>query len=154
MRETEGLCCKNKLLLQLWISTRTGPPDEGLTETGPQNWVGFDELVASVTKAVDGRAEVLVQPRHTLAGLGGCSNVEIMPLGQSKGAAMTKVLEWLNISPDSMMALGDGSNDLDMLRLAGTSVRAHRHAVREWVRVCCADDVTCSYECCWPAHTM
>ena len=53
-----------------------------------------------------------------------------MPLGQNKGAALEKVLGWLGLQPESMMALGDGTNDLEMLRLAGSSV-AMANAVPE-----------------------
>jgi hypothetical protein len=57
------------------IGLHARPPDPGLTEIGPDDWAGFDELAAAMTAAAAGRAEVLVQPQHTLAGLGGCGTV-------------------------------------------------------------------------------
>ena len=45
-----------------------------------------------------------------------------MPPGQDKGAALEMVLEKLDLPASSMVALGDGLNDLGMLRLAGTSI--------------------------------
>ena len=45
-----------------------------------------------------------------------------MPPGQDKGAALEMVLEKLGLPASSMVALGDGLNDLGMLRLAGTSI--------------------------------
>ena len=45
-----------------------------------------------------------------------------MPPGQDKGAALELVLQKLGLPASSMVALGDGLNDLGMLRLAGTSI--------------------------------
>ena len=46
----------------------------------------------------------------------------LMPPGQDKGAALEMVLQKLDLPASSMVALGDGLNDLGMLRLAGTSI--------------------------------
>ena len=48
--------------------------------------------------------------------------MEFLPLGASKGAAVAKLLKRLDIDPANVLALGDGENDVEMLRLAGTSV--------------------------------
>ena len=48
--------------------------------------------------------------------------LEFLPLGASKGAAVAKLLKRLDIDPANVLALGDGENDVEMLRLAGTSV--------------------------------
>ena len=48
--------------------------------------------------------------------------LEFLPLGASKGVAVAKLLKRLDIDPANVLALGDGENDVEMLRLAGTSV--------------------------------
>ena len=45
-----------------------------------------------------------------------------LPPMANEGAALVLVLEKLGLPASAMMALGDGLNDLGMLRLAGTSV--------------------------------
>ena len=65
---------------------------------------------ATVVKAIDGMLEVL-------------------PPGASKGAALRRLLEERNLDPSAMLALGDGENDVEMLRLAGTGV-AMQNAVQ------------------------
>ena len=54
--------------------------------------------VASLTRAVPGMLEVL-------------------PPGSSKGEGVQVLLDHLNTSPDSVVAFGDGENDLEMLSL-------------------------------------
>ena len=48
--------------------------------------------------------------------------LEFLPPGVSKGAAVEKLLKRLGVDPTSVLALGDGENDAEMLRLAGTAV--------------------------------
>ncbi|MPN59396.1 Stress response protein YhaX [bioreactor metagenome] len=45
-----------------------------------------------------------------------------MPKGVSKGAALQALMEELSLAPGQVVALGDGMNDLEMLRAAGTGV--------------------------------
>ncbi len=40
--------------------------------------------------------------------------IEVMPKGVSKGSAIAKIGEYLNISKDEMMAFGDAENDISM----------------------------------------
>lgn len=47
---------------------------------------------------------------------------EILPLGVSKANALDVLLARLGIAPDETMTLGDNSNDLAMIRLAGIGV--------------------------------
>ena len=68
------------------------------------------------------RAVCLEQRRHTLKGLDGISTIELMPPGQDKSSALKMVLEQLDLPPSAMMALGDGMNDVGILRLVGTSL--------------------------------
>ena len=48
--------------------------------------------------------------------------VEVMPKGVSKGAGLLWLLERLDIEPAAVLAMGDGENDIEMLRLAGLGV--------------------------------
>ena len=48
--------------------------------------------------------------------------VEILPLGASKGDGVRRVLEDLDIPAAQMLAIGDGENDVEMLRMAGIGV--------------------------------
>jgi Cof subfamily protein (haloacid dehalogenase superfamily) len=48
--------------------------------------------------------------------------LEIMPKGVSKGAALCVLMEQLSLTPGQVVALGDGMNDLELLRTAGTGV--------------------------------
>ena len=48
--------------------------------------------------------------------------LEIMPPGASKGQGLQRLLGELGIAPEHVMAIGDGENDVEMLRLAGLGV--------------------------------
>lgn len=48
--------------------------------------------------------------------------LEVLPPGASKGAGLRSVLEDLGVDPAHVMAIGDGENDVEMLRLAGLGV--------------------------------
>lgn len=46
---------------------------------------------------------------------------DLMVEGCSKGIALRRICEYLNIDPQQVAAIGDGGNDIDMLRFAGFS---------------------------------
>jgi Cof subfamily protein (haloacid dehalogenase superfamily) len=48
--------------------------------------------------------------------------VEIMPQGVTKGAGVSWLLERLEIAPQALLAIGDGENDIEMLKMAGIGV--------------------------------
>ncbi len=48
--------------------------------------------------------------------------LEVMPKGVTKGAALQRLCASLNIDADSVVAFGDGDNDLEMLEWAGHGV--------------------------------
>ncbi|KAJ7520298.1 hypothetical protein O6H91_20G077400 [Diphasiastrum complanatum] len=48
--------------------------------------------------------------------------LEILPRGASKGAGVKMLLDELRISPNEVMAIGDGENDIEMLKLVGLGV--------------------------------
>ena len=49
-------------------------------------------------------------------------NIEINAAASTKGQAMCSLCKLLGIDPKEAMALGDGTNDLDMIQMAGTGV--------------------------------
>ncbi|XP_057799710.1 endoribonuclease YBEY, chloroplastic [Salvia miltiorrhiza] len=48
--------------------------------------------------------------------------LEIVPLGTSKGSGVKILLDHLGATPDEVMAIGDGENDVEMLQLASLGV--------------------------------
>jgi Cof subfamily protein (haloacid dehalogenase superfamily) len=48
--------------------------------------------------------------------------LEVLPKGASKGNAVRTLLRDMNIDPLNVMAIGDGENDLDMLKIAGLGI--------------------------------
>lgn len=50
------------------------------------------------------------------------NDIEVMPLGVDKGTGLSALAKYLKLTPSEVMAVGDGENDLAMLRYAGLSV--------------------------------
>ncbi|WP_347551531.1 Cof-type HAD-IIB family hydrolase [Pseudalkalibacillus hwajinpoensis] len=50
------------------------------------------------------------------------TNLEINPAGVNKAAALLKVCDWLDLSMEHVMAVGDSMNDIAMIREAGFGV--------------------------------
>jgi len=48
--------------------------------------------------------------------------LELVPAGTSKATGLAKLLREYSVTPEEMMAVGDGDNDLEMLQLAGLGV--------------------------------
>ena len=48
--------------------------------------------------------------------------LEVLPANSSKGKGVMRVMKDLNIPPKHTMAIGDGENDIEMLKAAGTAV--------------------------------
>jgi hydroxymethylpyrimidine pyrophosphatase-like HAD family hydrolase len=69
------------------------------------------------------------------------NNVELMPLGTNKGAALRIVAERAGLETEKVMAIGDNYNDLEMVQTAGVGV-AMSNGVEELRRA--ADRVTMS----------
>jgi Cof subfamily protein (haloacid dehalogenase superfamily) len=61
-----------------------------------------------------GRQVTLVQALDTM--------LEVLPQGASKGDGLRRLLDFLSISPDHVLAIGDGENDIGMLQLARIGV--------------------------------
>ncbi|WP_210366382.1 Cof-type HAD-IIB family hydrolase [Bacillus sp. REN3] len=66
-------------------------------------------------------------------------SVDILPAGGSKAEGIKKMMERLGFPPENVYAFGDGLNDFEMLKAAGTGV-AMGNAVPELKQ--CADIVT------------
>lgn len=58
------------------------------------------------------------------------SNIEVNAEGVHKGIALTKLGEKLGIMPEEILAFGDGTNDIKMLRTVGTGI-AMENAAQE-----------------------
>lgn len=71
------------------------------------------KLREKVTEHVDGTAHIVLSSPFLL---------EIIPLGTSKGAGLAWLLDYLKVSPDEVLALGDADNDIEMLQMAGIGV--------------------------------
>jgi Cof subfamily protein (haloacid dehalogenase superfamily) len=48
--------------------------------------------------------------------------LEVLPRGGSKGYGVARLLEAINVNPKHVMAVGDGENDIEMMRLVGCAV--------------------------------
>jgi hypothetical protein len=60
------------------------------------------------------------QVTFTSAQVGGL--LEVLPANASKGKALKSVLHDLGIPADQVLAIGDGENDIEMVKLAGIGV--------------------------------
>lgn len=78
-------------------------------------------------------------------------NIEINSAAASKGQALAALCEHLGIAPEETLAFGDGTNDCDMLRYAGTGV-AMANADEEVKRA--ADYIAESNDDCGVAKTI
>lgn len=74
-------------------------------------------------------AAAAVAPRHGLVRSWWCPSptpavdlFEVVAPSGGKGRALQRLTERLGLTPQEVMAIGDNSNDLDMLRYAGTAV--------------------------------
>jgi len=83
---------------------------------------------------------------HPLKGM-----FEMMPKGVSKGTAIQSLCNYLGISPEMVIAFGDGNNDAEMLTMVGLGVTlANASAIAK----AHADLLVPSVERCGPAQLM
>ncbi|MGN6303668.1 MAG: phosphoserine phosphatase SerB [Mesorhizobium sp.] len=81
----------------------------------------FTRRIAAMLGFHENRANHLVEAGGRLAG-----EVSEPILGRdAKAAALREIATRLGLTPADAIAVGDGANDLDMLRLAGTGVALH-----------------------------
>ncbi|CDF33500.1 unnamed protein product [Chondrus crispus] len=67
--------------------------------------------------------------------------LEVLPVGASKGEAFVTLLHHLGVEKEHTMAIGDGENDVEMIKAAGLGV-AVANAVPQMLSV--ADEVVCA----------
>ena len=85
----------------------------------------FTRPVAALLGFAEQRANTLIEEDGRLAGL-----VAEPILGRAaKAEALTEIAARLGLKPADAIAVGDGANDLDMIRLAGTGVAIHAKPV-------------------------
>lgn len=67
---------------------------------------------------------------------GGNDWLDMMPLHVNKATALTHILNYLGISPQNCMAIGDNDNDLEMLQLVGypVAVKSAKPKIRALAR--------------------
>lgn len=65
--------------------------------------------------------------------------IDIIPKGGSKAVGIGRMLTWFSLKPQEIMAIGDGTNDMEMLQYAGIGVAMGNAG--EAVKAC-ADYVT------------
>ena len=79
------------------------------------------------------------------------NNIEVNSADAGKGKALLALCAALGIDPAATLAFGDGSNDIEMLRMAGLGVAM---ANAEAAVKAAADEVTASNEACGVARTV
>ncbi len=72
-------------------------------------------------------------------------NLEISAAGVDKGMALRSLCEILSISPEQVIAVGDGNNDMGMLRAAGLPV-AMANAAQEVLRIAKKRTLDCDHD--------
>ena len=88
-------------------------------------FTAFTERVAETLGFHENRANTLIIKDNALTG-----EVAQPILGrEAKVAALEEITAWLGISPQDVIAVGDGANDLGMLGRAGTGVALHAKPV-------------------------
>lgn len=114
---------------QQWINMLVG-----YHEPQPEPVEPFEQIIGQtpVNKVVVFAEEECIAPlrERLAAGLDGsarlvqavASMLEVMPAGVSKASALRSVLAELGIEPEHTLAIGDGENDVEMLRMAGIGV--------------------------------
>ena len=63
--------------------------------------------------------------------------LDMMPPGVNKGTGLKKLLDFLNIKPEEVIAIGDNDNDLEMLEMVGlpAAVQTAKPAVLETAKI-------------------
>ncbi|MDQ0256950.1 HAD superfamily hydrolase (TIGR01484 family) [Evansella vedderi] len=113
---------KMKHNTQYWaISSEKVWRDDFPTDIQSQNWLkfGFHFEDAKIQKEV---TELLTKHEALEVSNSSPTNLEINAAGINKGFALEKVCNWLDITMDNVMAVGDSLNDIVMIKEAGVGV--------------------------------
>lgn len=110
--------------LHFWSSTVQGlfnTPSPFENEVEDYDWLkfGFDIEDDDVREVI---LQELNANEHLEITNSSPTNIEINPAGVNKAAALKKVCEWLDLSMEHVMAVGDSMNDIAMIREAGLGV--------------------------------
>jgi len=81
----------------------------------------FTSRIAAMLGFQENRANRLIEENGHFAGL----VAEPILGGAAKADALIEILTRLGLTPADAIAVGDGANDLDMIRLAGCGVALH-----------------------------
>ncbi len=87
--------------------------------------LGFDHAYGNLLEVVDGRLTGRI--------------VGDVVDAAAKAAHLVRIRDELGLSPDQVIAAGDGANDIPMLRAAGFGVAFHAKPVLRQVAQCCLD---------------
>jgi Cof subfamily protein (haloacid dehalogenase superfamily) len=97
-------------------------------DVGPLRLVAFGPI-SVLRRAAVALAHLHVGRQLLLAGSYGLAELTIFSRSASKGAALARIVEYYGMSLEETLAVGDGLNDISMLRAAGLGV-AMGHAPR------------------------
>lgn len=73
-------------------------------------------------KALRFQLEKQLDGRASLTSTNVMNTLEVLPAGASKGKALKVLLREMNIDAKNVMVIGDGENDMEMVKLAGLGV--------------------------------
>lgn len=73
-------------------------------------------------KALRFQLEKQLDGRAALTSTNVMNTLEVLPAGASKGKALKVLLHEMGIDPKNVMAIGDGENDIEMVKLAGLGI--------------------------------
>lgn len=80
-------------------------------------FMASEEAIVAARPAVEAAFVGIAEVTRATPGM-----LEVLPLGASKGAGVARLQNVLGVSAEDSMAIGDGENDVEMLRLCRTSV--------------------------------
>lgn len=142
VREIAGYCEANSIPLTAYSDLRLlcrqhHPTMDTLTRHGEPPAEEIGSLSAAADRVRMNKLVVFGDPAHITEArvaltelVGGrvtlvqamVDGLEVLPLGASKGRGLMRLLADLGIDPANVLAIGDGENDAEMLRLAGIGV--------------------------------
>lgn len=102
-----------------WIQDSSKPPFNKLVGLVKDETVR-DRLMQYISTAMPGRFDVIFSGRN---------NVELMPIGISKGMALKEVMKRKGLKPEDVAVIGDSMNDVSMLKVSPHSfIMSHAEA--------------------------
>jgi Cof subfamily protein (haloacid dehalogenase superfamily) len=84
----------------------------------------MNDLGNVIFKILDKKAKIVVESENIKDGVTGktFSYFEIVPYEATKAVGLCKLAKYLNIKPQEVLAIGDGLNDIEILKTAGIGV--------------------------------